>query len=466
MEEIYAQNFQQAILKAKFLIENHKEQVDVPGLQLAISIDGNLIWSENMGYSDIDSTKSVTDQTQFRTASVAKPLTSIALGKLLENNLIKLDTRVKDLLPEMPAHIHEITVQQLASSTSGIRHYLAKDPQYSTENFATVTDALEVFKKDPLAFTPGSQYSYSSFGWVLLSAMMEKASDHSFNQIMTNTWKALGASNTTFDSPDYISPHKSNFYVANSKGERIKAPFENRSFMYAGGGYLSTAIDLVTIGEHILNHKYLTSQTFATLTNPIKLSNGKNTYYGLGWEINRSRKDFQIFYHNGSMPTARTHWVLVPEENIVFAYLSNTGQNVFFNDREAHSIVEIFYEAKQLNKHEVHEEITGNYRGKITSLKGKSKKASLQLIVDNNGLISGELSYTRSRRNGHYPIILIAEKEGIYHFMAPTPMFADFYLRITEHGNLEGFWQHDLVNKPDEEVDAYWKKREVALFKE
>lgn len=179
---LVAQEYEQAIAKARFLIQEHQKQTKIPGLQVAVMIDGEMIWNEEMGYADLENAVPVTSQTQFRTASLAKPLTSIALGKMLEENLISLDNTVEDFFPDYPAPAKQITVRQLAGSISGIRHYNEADPKFRTENYKTVQDAITIFRDDPLDFEPATEYGYSSYGWVLLSAIMEKAAGVSFRK--------------------------------------------------------------------------------------------------------------------------------------------------------------------------------------------------------------------------------------------------------------------------------------------
>lgn len=463
---LVAQEYDQGIAKARFLIQEHQKQTNIPGLQVAVLIDGEMIWSEAMGYADLENAVPVTSKTQFRTASLAKPLTSIALGKMLEENLISLDNTVEDFFPDYPAPAKQITVRQLAGSISGIRHYNEADPKFRTENYKTVQDAITIFRDDPLDFEPATEYGYSSYGWVLLSALMEKAAGVSFKKVMNHSWDQLGVENSSFDSPNHDSDDISKFYIKGRKRREL-APFENRSFMYAGGGYLSTAEDLVRIGHQFINFDFLKKSTVDTLTQSLDLKNGVLTYYGLGWELGSSKIDTEVWYHNGSMPTARTHWVLLPEEKIVLAYMSNTGQHVFFNDSEAHAIAKIFLDAKRakIDINSKSEYLTGEWTGIVTSLYDKRKKAKLTLKSTRNGMFEGEIEFTRSRKRETYPIVVKSSTKDSLHLIAVTPMFADFRLRIDSHDNLEGVWQHEFVRKPNQDEDEFWKGREVSFKK-
>lgn len=314
LNSVSAQNYTKAIEKARLLIKAHQKHTAIPGCQVAVMVKGNLVWSEGFGVSDLEHHEKLTTATKFRVASVSKPVTAMALGKLIESQQLDIDKDIRTYLPSFPKKKYNITARQLAASTSGIRHYNSSDPEFNTKNYKTVIASLEQFKNDALLFEPGSQYLYSSYGWVLLSAVMEKASKMSFFELMENTWDTLGMNNTSFDYPNTSEDHTSKFYIYDKK--RRLAPAENRSCMYAGGGYLSTANDLVHMGDMLIRDKYLNKETRKLLTRTYQLKNGTKTHYGLGWETGVNRLGSEVIFHSGSLPTSVAHLVIYPEEEI------------------------------------------------------------------------------------------------------------------------------------------------------
>jgi len=454
-----AQDYQKAIEKARFLIGEHQEQTNIPGVQVALMIGDSMIWSEGIGYSDLERETLVDKTTKFRIASVSKSVTSVALGKMIEQNEIDIDADINNYLPEFPKKSHPITVRHLATSTSGIRHYTGQDPDYNTVNHPNVISSLERFKDDPLLFEPGTEYHYSSYGWVLLSAIMEKSSNRSFVEIMEETWDDLGMVHTAFDFPVKEVPNKSVQYISRGKNKRIEAPVDDRSYMYAGGGYLSTAEDLVLMGNKLLNDKFITKETRNLLFSSAKLRNGTETNYGLGWEFGTNRTNKQIVYHSGSMPSARSHLVIFPKEKVVFAYLANTGDNIFFNDREAHAIAELFVkeETDELNT----DLLTGEWQINTTSLKNKKTSGVLSLSKNADGIMEGSLTFKRSKKEKTFPIVLVAVDNTRFHFTAVSPMFLDLYLTI-EGDKASGVWLHDFNINGVADTDDYWKPRAVT----
>lgn len=448
--------FKSEIEKASFLIEAHKEMTNVPGIQVAVMIDGELIWSESFGHSNIEEDEPVNPKTKFRIASVSKSVTSMALGKLIESNQLNIDEDIRAYVPEFPQKSFPITARELAASVAGIRHYNSSDPRYNTINYPTIIDALEVFKSDPLQFEPNTSYQYSSYGWVLLSAALESASGQSFFDLMENSWDELGMANTSFDYPDKQIHNKSTFYVLGKKDQREQAPEENRSYMYAGGGYLSTAEDLVKMGNQLIKNQYFSAETRRVLTSTHVLENGDSTYYGLGWETGQSRLGVPVIFHGGSMQSARSHLVIYPEQNVVFAYLSNTGDQVFFNDREAQSVAEIF--VKKIMDRKKSDDLgalEGDWKIETTSLRGKKTIGRLSI---SNG--QGTITFRRSKKEKTFPIKVVGKHKEYIHLIAVSPMFIDFYFNL-DGDQLEGIWLHDFNVKGIAEEDEYWKARSI-----
>lgn len=118
---------------------------------------------------------------KFRIGSVSKPLTAFAVGRLVEEGKLDLDAPVQQYVPDFPKKRWTFTIRQVAGHLAGIRHYKDFSTEgFRTEHYSTVTESLDTFKDDPLLHEPGSEYSYSSYGWNLMSAVVETASKEEF----------------------------------------------------------------------------------------------------------------------------------------------------------------------------------------------------------------------------------------------------------------------------------------------
>ena len=156
------------------------------------------------------------------------------------------------------------------------------------------------------------------------------------------------------------------------------------------------------------------------------------------------------------MPSARSHLMLYPEHHLAMAILYNTGQSVFFNEREAHVLAECFIDS---TREEQSNPFIGQWNIETTSLRNRRSKGQLQL-TNENGLISGKITFRRSRKKKTFPVCVVEASADSVHLVAVTPMFADFYIHRKE---LKGRWLHDMDVKRIGEVDDYWGERALQL---
>src|SRR3989454_8653088 len=159
----------------------------IPGLQVAVAVGGKLVWSEAFGYADLAREVPVTAETQFRIGSVSKPLTAAAVALLYEQGKLDLDAPVQRYVPSFPDKGRPITTRQLAGHLAGIRHYRG-DEFLLNRHFNTVLEGLTIFQGDALLFPPGTKFSYSTYGWNLISAVVEGAAGPGFLVTITRTW--------------------------------------------------------------------------------------------------------------------------------------------------------------------------------------------------------------------------------------------------------------------------------------
>lgn len=144
----------------------------IPGAQIAVIRDGALIWSEGFGFADMEQQVAATPITRFRIASISKAVTSVGLGLLIEQGRVDLDAEVQRYVPDFPRKRWPITVRQVAGHLAGIRHYREGEFE-SMRPYPTVREGLAIFENDSLLFEPGTRFSYSSYGWNLISAVIE-----------------------------------------------------------------------------------------------------------------------------------------------------------------------------------------------------------------------------------------------------------------------------------------------------
>jgi serine beta-lactamase-like protein LACTB, mitochondrial len=298
----------------------------VPGLCVAVAVDGNTIWSEAFGYADLEDQIPVTLTTRFRIGSVSKPLTAAGLALLIERGLFDLDAPIQKYIPDFPQKDGIITARLLAGHLTGIRNYRGTEA-VSNKPFPNLRAGLKIFEDDPLETPSSTKFSYSSFNWNVLGVAMEAVAQQSFlTYIEENVLKPLGLTNTYPDRANVTDLHRSQFYEIGLDKKFFVAPNVDFSYVWPAGGFLSTAEDLVRFGMAHLRAGFLKLESLKSLFTSQKTSTGKPTHYGIGWFVGRD-----ILYHGGDSIGGTAILLLFPAARTVVAIASNSGQVVLRN---------------------------------------------------------------------------------------------------------------------------------------
>jgi CubicO group peptidase (beta-lactamase class C family) len=295
---------------------------NLAGASVAVGIDGQIVWAEGFGWADVEQQVPVTALTRFRIGSVSKPLTSVAVGLLYERGKIDLDAPVQKYVPSFPKKRWPISTRQVMGHVAGIRHYRG-DEFLSSKHYDNVLDGLEIFERDSLLFRPGTNYSYSTYGWNLVSAVVESAAGEPFLEFMRReVFAPLGLRHTVPEYMVSIIPDRVRYYEHDKDGRLVNAPYVDNSYKWAGGGFLSTPSDLVRFGFGMLDGKVLQRKTIDVLWTPLTLESGKSTGYGLGWGAD-TVDGRRVIGHSGGSVGGTTQFLIFPDERMVVAVTTN-----------------------------------------------------------------------------------------------------------------------------------------------
>jgi CubicO group peptidase (beta-lactamase class C family) len=315
-----------AIEFARTLVTEVMEESGTPGMSVAVGIDGQIVWAEGFGYADVENKVPVWEETKFRIGSVSKPLTAAAVGLLTERGKLDLDAPVQRYVPSFPEKRWPVTTRQLAGHLAGVRHYRGGE-MLSAQRYETVSDGLEIFQDDTLLFEPGHRFSYSSYGWNLVSAVVEGASGEEFLSYMQqNVFDPLGMTHTVADYTDSIIPHRTRFYERNRDGRVVNAQYVDNSYKWAGGGFLSTPSDLVRFGFAHFGDGLLKSGTIAEFWTPQTTNAGESTGYGIGWSVAVEDGVVTRAGHGGGSVGGTTGFETRPPQRAAIAIVGNLSQ--------------------------------------------------------------------------------------------------------------------------------------------
>ncbi|GAB3318571.1 serine hydrolase domain-containing protein [Larkinella ripae] len=335
-----------AIAQAERFVDSLRTKQAIPGLSVCVGTSEKILWAEGFGLADLEAQLPVTVSSRFRMGSVSKSITSLAVGKLVEEGKLNLDAPVAQYVPGFPVKKYPFTARQLATHTAGIRHYRNTDPLACPKRYASVQEGLTIFSQDSLLFQPGTAFQYSTYGYTLLSAVIEAASQTDYvSYLQQAVFLPLGMKNTGADYRDSLIANRVRFYEYQNKKWVHAAPVDN-SYKWAGGGLLSTPVDLVRMAGGLLRNQLLRQETVALLFTPQRLPDGKNTQYGFGWRIGTGWQGRKIIHHGGLIDGGRTFLLLYPEDDLIVAIAANRSTGGI-NQPEAEAIARYFFPAKR-----------------------------------------------------------------------------------------------------------------------
>jgi serine beta-lactamase-like protein LACTB len=278
----------EAVERSRDIMRAGLTEQNLPGLSVAVGLDGDIVWAEGFGYADLEKRATVTPETQFRIGDVSNTFTSAAVGLLLEKQRLNLDADVQVYVPEFPEKQWPVNLRQLMGNVAGVRTDAGDEE--SLEPCERTLDGLKRFAEDPLRFEPGTRFRSSSYGWILVSAAVEAAAQEPFFTFMrTQIFDPLGMTATRPDSATEAIPDRATFYFPRFGGNNLYGPElarEGDHSCFAGAGaFLSTPSDLVRFGAAITSGRLLRPATVEILQTPQRLISGEETGYGLGWKV-------------------------------------------------------------------------------------------------------------------------------------------------------------------------------------
>ncbi|MFO8235542.1 MAG: serine hydrolase [Bacteroidales bacterium] len=301
-------------------VNNQMELDKIPGLTIGFQ-HGDQEWVKGFGYIDLENNVEASPTSVYRLASNSKSMAAVAILQLAEENKLELDDPVQKYVSYFPEKKWEIPIRYVLGHLGGISHYKNYEEEGSIKEPKDTRESIEIFADFELVAEPGTEYSYSSYGYNLLGAAIEGAAKTPYGQYMKeNIWEPLDMESTYMDDPDEIVPGRAKGYrlVFN---ELRHSEYVDISSRFAGGGKISSIPDMLKYAEGLNKEKILTGQSTRLMETPMKTKDGEFIGYGMGWRIAPVNGHFMV-YHTGAQPETRTILIRFPEKefNIACAY--------------------------------------------------------------------------------------------------------------------------------------------------
>ena len=304
-----------------------------------IAEKGKIKYEKANGYIEYVNQTPLESSTLFELASVSKQFTAMTIMMLHEKGLLQYDELIEKYI-DIP--YKNITIRQLLTHTSGLPDYQAiMDKHWDKSKVANNTDIIAYLNKyaPPSLFEPGSQYLYSNTGFVILASITEKISDRDFIEFCTTEiFKKLKMKSTgirTLEEKAAIANFALGHVFVPERNAYIRTdsfPSSNYTIWLGnrkGPGRISSTVeDLLKWDQALYTNQLIQPSALAEAFKPMKLSNGKISNYGFGWEL---RPQENIVWHNGDNPGYKTIIIRFLENRATLIILCNNATDEFEN---------------------------------------------------------------------------------------------------------------------------------------
>ena len=303
------------------LIREYVARYNVPGLSIAVARDGVLIHFAGYGFANLEHRTPATVETVYQTASVGKQFTAALILLLAERGLLGIDDRIAPRFETAPPSWSGITVRHLLTHTSGISDAGVLSLNYRLDY--TDAEILSQIAESPLEFQPGTNWSYSNSGYVLLGFLIAHITGRFYGDLLQDwIFEPLEMTTAQVISESPIIPNRAAGYRwegAVIRNQEYVSPSLNRT---ADGGLYVTVLDLAKWDRELAAGSLLSPESREAMWTPVRLANGDIKAYGFGWDLESSPRG-RLAQHDGEWQGFSTHFARYLDDGLSIMILSN-----------------------------------------------------------------------------------------------------------------------------------------------
>jgi len=304
--------------------------------QILIAKNGTVVFEKAVGFADMRTKDSLSENTPMHIASVSKTFTSMAVLHLMEEGKLNLDDTLGKYFPGFP--YPDVTVKMLLSHRSGLPNYLhylsllkKNDTCYSNQD---VLNSL--FTLQPgLESRTGTRFNYSNTNYVLLAMIVEQVTGEHFPAYLKRIFfDPLQMTNTfVYANQDTLTPTPSFAWTGKFWDSD---PFD---CTYGDKNVYTTAHDLLKWDQALSSGQLFKKETLDMAYTPLSNERRSIHNYGLGWRMMIFPNGKKFVYHNGRWHGTNAVFVRFPDENATMILIGNKyNRNIYNAAREAYNL--------------------------------------------------------------------------------------------------------------------------------
>jgi CubicO group peptidase (beta-lactamase class C family) len=308
------------------LVQSEMQRQHIPGLALLVAKEGQILRAQGYGLSNVELQVPVKPETLFQSGSLGKQFTATAVMMLVEEGKLHLDDAISKYFKDAPPAWNKVTIRQLLSHTAGFTDYpkdfdLRKD--YSEDELLEIVEAI------PLAFEPGTKWSYSNLGYLTLGILIHRVSGEFYGDFLQKrVFQPAGMKTTRIINEADIIPNRAAGY------QLVKGELKNQDWVSptmnttADGSLYFSVLDLAQWDAALYTDKLLKRESLNEMWTVAKLNDGKpnSGHYGFGWFIDDSGGK-RVISHEGAWQGFTTYIMRDLDRKLTVAVLTNLADD-------------------------------------------------------------------------------------------------------------------------------------------
>jgi CubicO group peptidase (beta-lactamase class C family) len=326
-------------------VESEMAKQHIPGLQLGVYRDGEIIKAKGYGLSNVELNVPVRPETIFQSGSIGKQFVATAVMMLTEQGRLGLDDSITKFFRDAPAGWRNIRVRNLLSHTSGLGEYESDEntrpggplnlrQEYTEEQLVKFAESL------PMDFQPGEKWEYCNTNYLLLGVMIHRVTGKFYGDFLQERiFKPLGMANTRVINDADIIPNRAAGYrllTGELKNQEWVSPTFNST---ADGTLYLNVLDLARWDSALYTERLLKRARLDEMWTVAKLNSGQpNEWnYGFGWLVD-AINGHRVIEHSGSWQGFTAFIARYVDDKLTVVVLTNLDSAHSFPGRIAHQV--------------------------------------------------------------------------------------------------------------------------------
>jgi CubicO group peptidase (beta-lactamase class C family) len=311
----------EALIAAAHQAAQNAMAAGVPAVQIAVSKGGKIVYSEAFGVTDKVTGTAATPRSVMQIGSLTKQFTAAAIVRLAERGALSLDDRIEKYVPEFDPRGATITLRHLLTHTSGVpRDWIPFDMGLDLTKPVSRAMIVNGINGKPFDFAPGTSWSYSNAGFMLLGFAIESITGRSYDEFIHNEFALpFGLLDTGVCGSNNL-PLPVGYGMTQTSPPM---PFIHRTVLWSSGSFCSTASDLTRWAHLLATGRVVLPDSYATMITPAKLLNNSSTTYGFGLVVQK-RLGQAAVWHGGAIEGYQSFLLYFSERDIAVSVVTNS----------------------------------------------------------------------------------------------------------------------------------------------